>query len=40
MILSEKQEASIPDEVFDAVNDSPVANVNFSKNQLTTVPAR
>ncbi|KAI5109366.1 leucine-rich repeat-containing protein 40, partial [Silurus meridionalis] len=37
---SEKQEASIPDEVFDAVNNSPVVNVNFSKNQLTAVPPR
>ncbi|XP_048055787.1 leucine-rich repeat-containing protein 40 [Megalobrama amblycephala] len=37
---SEKQEGSIPDEVFDAVDDSPVANVNFSKNQLTEVPPR
>uniref|UniRef100_A0A8C1VVL0 Leucine rich repeat containing 40 n=1 Tax=Cyprinus carpio TaxID=7962 RepID=A0A8C1VVL0_CYPCA len=37
---SEKQEASIPDEVFDAVDDSPVANVNFSKNQLMAVPSR
>lgn len=37
---SEKQEASIPDDVFDAVADNPVANVNFSKNQLTAVPHR
>ncbi|TVK90638.1 Leucine-rich repeat-containing protein 40 [Bagarius yarrelli] len=37
---SEKQEASIPDDVFDAVNNSPVANVNFSKNQLNAVPPR
>ncbi|XP_056605909.1 leucine-rich repeat-containing protein 40 [Triplophysa dalaica] len=37
---SEKQEASIPDEVFDAVDGSPVTNVNFSKNQLTAVPHR
>lgn len=37
---SEKQAALVPDEVFDAVNHSPVANVNFSKNQLTEVPAR
>uniref|UniRef100_A0A673JR69 Leucine-rich repeat-containing protein 40 n=1 Tax=Sinocyclocheilus rhinocerous TaxID=307959 RepID=A0A673JR69_9TELE len=37
---SEKHEASIPDEVFDAVDDSPVANVNFSKNQLMAVPSR
>ncbi|XP_066522057.1 leucine-rich repeat-containing protein 40 [Hoplias malabaricus] len=37
---SGKQEASIPDDVFDAVSDSPVANVNFSKNQLTELPPR
>ncbi|XP_036377631.1 leucine-rich repeat-containing protein 40 [Megalops cyprinoides] len=37
---SEKQEASIPDEAFDAACDSPVAIVNFSKNQLTAVPPR
>uniref|UniRef100_A0AAR2IQF2 Leucine-rich repeat-containing protein 40 n=1 Tax=Pygocentrus nattereri TaxID=42514 RepID=A0AAR2IQF2_PYGNA len=37
---SEKQEASIPDDVFDAVSDSLVTNVNFSKNQLTEVPLR
>uniref|UniRef100_A0A672LYQ2 Leucine-rich repeat-containing protein 40-like n=1 Tax=Sinocyclocheilus grahami TaxID=75366 RepID=A0A672LYQ2_SINGR len=37
---SEKHEGSIPDEVFDAIDDSPVANVNFSKNQLTAVPPR
>lgn len=37
---SEKHEASIPDEVFDAVDDSPVAHVNFSKNQLMAVPPR
>ncbi|XP_030647281.1 leucine-rich repeat-containing protein 40 [Chanos chanos] len=37
---SEKQEASIPDEVFDAVNDNAVATVNFSKNQLTALPPR
>lgn len=40
IFYSEKQEASIPDDVFDAVADSPVANVNFSKNQLTEVPPR
>ncbi|XP_076871121.1 leucine-rich repeat-containing protein 40 isoform X2 [Brachyhypopomus gauderio] len=37
---SEKQEACIPDEVFDAVSDSVVASVNFSKNQLSAVPLR
>ncbi|XP_036426166.1 leucine-rich repeat-containing protein 40 isoform X1 [Colossoma macropomum] len=40
LAYSEKQEASIPDDVFDAVSDSPVTNVNFSKNQLTEVPLR
>ncbi|MBN3318822.1 LRC40 protein, partial [Atractosteus spatula] len=37
---SGKQEASIPDEVFDAVVNDPVVSVNFSKNQLTAIPAR
>ncbi|XP_006635105.2 leucine-rich repeat-containing protein 40 [Lepisosteus oculatus] len=37
---SGKQEASIPDEVFDAVVSDPVVSVNFSKNQLTAIPAR
>ncbi|KAJ8408474.1 hypothetical protein AAFF_G00258880 [Aldrovandia affinis] len=37
---SEKQEASIPDEVFDAVDSSPVTSVNFSKNLLTALPTR
>lgn len=37
---SEKQEATIPDDVFEVVTDSPVVNVNFSKNQLTEVPSR
>ncbi|XP_060775857.1 leucine-rich repeat-containing protein 40 isoform X2 [Neoarius graeffei] len=37
---SEKQEPFIPDDVFDAVSNSHVTNVNFSKNQLTAVPPR
>uniref|UniRef100_A0A8B9KAD7 Leucine-rich repeat-containing protein 40 n=1 Tax=Astyanax mexicanus TaxID=7994 RepID=A0A8B9KAD7_ASTMX len=37
---SQKQEAAIPDDVFDAVSDGAVVNVNFSKNQLTEVPPR
>lgn len=37
---SEKQESSIPDDVFDAAGGSPVSTVNFSKNQLTAVPPR
>ncbi|XP_061094128.1 leucine-rich repeat-containing protein 40 [Conger conger] len=37
---SEKQEASIPDEVFDVVDSSPVTSVNFSKNLLTALPPR
>uniref|UniRef100_A0A8B9QQH6 Leucine-rich repeat-containing protein 40 n=1 Tax=Anas platyrhynchos TaxID=8839 RepID=A0A8B9QQH6_ANAPL len=37
---SEKQAAVIPDEMFNAVRSNPVATVNFSKNQLTAIPAR
>ncbi|KAL7984993.1 hypothetical protein Chor_003563 [Crotalus horridus] len=37
---SEKQAAVIPDEVLNAVGDKPVSNVNFSKNNLTEIPAR
>ncbi|KAG5275615.1 hypothetical protein AALO_G00122370 [Alosa alosa] len=37
---SEKQEALIPDDVFDAAEGGPVSCVNFSKNQLTAVPPR
>uniref|UniRef100_A0A8C5WIY2 Leucine-rich repeat-containing protein 40 n=1 Tax=Leptobrachium leishanense TaxID=445787 RepID=A0A8C5WIY2_9ANUR len=36
----EKQAAVIPEAMFDAVGANPVALVNFSKNQLTEVPAR
>lgn len=37
---SDKQAAQIPDAVFDAVGDNPVATVNFSKNQLREIPPR
>ncbi|XP_026521794.1 leucine-rich repeat-containing protein 40 [Notechis scutatus] len=37
---SEKQAVVIPDEVLNAVGDNPVSNVNFSKNNLTEIPAR
>lgn len=37
---SEKQEASIPEEVFDALGGAPLVSVNFSKNQLAAVPSR
>uniref|UniRef100_A0A8C5REB6 Leucine-rich repeat-containing protein 40 n=1 Tax=Laticauda laticaudata TaxID=8630 RepID=A0A8C5REB6_LATLA len=37
---SEKQAVIIPDEVLNAVGDNPVSNVNFSKNNLTEIPAR
>ncbi|XP_064189441.1 leucine-rich repeat-containing protein 40 isoform X2 [Anguilla rostrata] len=37
---SEKQEASIPDEVFDMVDGSAITSVNFSKNLLTALPPR
>ncbi|KAL4634909.1 hypothetical protein GN956_G13946 [Arapaima gigas] len=37
---SGKQEASVPDDVFDAVGSDPVSSVNFSKNQLSVVPPR
>ncbi|XP_066857810.1 leucine-rich repeat-containing protein 40 isoform X1 [Anser cygnoides] len=37
---SEKQAAVIPDEMFSAVRSNPVTTVNFSKNQLTAIPAR
>ncbi|XP_023696226.2 leucine-rich repeat-containing protein 40 [Paramormyrops kingsleyae] len=37
---SEKQEASVPDEVFDAVGKDPISSVNFSRNQLCSLPAR
>uniref|UniRef100_A0A7N8WW83 Leucine-rich repeat protein SHOC-2 n=1 Tax=Mastacembelus armatus TaxID=205130 RepID=A0A7N8WW83_9TELE len=37
---SEKQADTIPDEVFDAAADQGVTTVNFSKNQLTSIPSR
>ncbi|NXL63366.1 LRC40 protein, partial [Chordeiles acutipennis] len=37
---SEKQAAAVPDEMFDAVRSHPVTTVNFSKNQLSGIPAR
>ncbi|NXK51769.1 LRC40 protein, partial [Chauna torquata] len=37
---SEKQAAVIPDEMFNAIRSNPVTTVNFSKNQLTAIPAR
>ncbi|KAI6064255.1 Leucine-rich repeat-containing protein 40 [Aix galericulata] len=37
---SEKQAAVVPDEMFNAVRSNPVTTVNFSKNQLTAIPAR
>lgn len=37
---SEKQEASIPDEVFDMVDGSAITSVNFCKNLLTALPPR
>ncbi|KAE8299657.1 Leucine-rich repeat-containing protein 40 [Larimichthys crocea] len=37
---SEKQVSNIPDEVFDAAADQGVTTVNFSKNQLTSIPSR
>ncbi|XP_009948778.1 PREDICTED: leucine-rich repeat-containing protein 40, partial [Leptosomus discolor] len=37
---SEKQAATIPGEVFDAVGSNPVTTVNFSKNQLNEIPPR
>ncbi|XP_028667998.2 leucine-rich repeat-containing protein 40 [Erpetoichthys calabaricus] len=37
---SEKQEAVISDDIFDAAGENPIATVNFSKNQLTQIPSR
>ncbi|XP_059922598.1 leucine-rich repeat-containing protein 40 [Gadus macrocephalus] len=37
---SEKQSENIPDEVFDAAAGQIVTTMNFSKNQLTTLPPR
>ncbi|KAF3835630.1 hypothetical protein F7725_028188 [Dissostichus mawsoni] len=35
---SEKQAADVPEELFDAAADTTVTSVNFSKNQLTSIP--
>ncbi|KAI4828423.1 hypothetical protein KUCAC02_022519 [Chaenocephalus aceratus] len=37
---SEKQAADVPEELFDAAADTTVTSVNFSKNQLTSIPPR
>ncbi|KAM8888928.1 leucine-rich repeat-containing protein 40 isoform 1-T1 [Synchiropus picturatus] len=37
---SQKQAVSVPDELFDAAAESNVTTVNFSKNQLTSIPSR
>ncbi|GLD67686.1 leucine-rich repeat-containing protein 40-like protein, partial [Lates japonicus] len=38
LVYSEKQADIIPDELFDAAADQGVTTVNFSKNQLTSIP--
>uniref|UniRef100_A0A3B4YW63 Leucine rich repeat containing 40 n=1 Tax=Stegastes partitus TaxID=144197 RepID=A0A3B4YW63_9TELE len=40
LAYSDKQAGSIPDELFDAAAHQGVATVNFSKNQLTSIPPR
>uniref|UniRef100_G3NBF2 Leucine rich repeat containing 40 n=1 Tax=Gasterosteus aculeatus aculeatus TaxID=481459 RepID=G3NBF2_GASAC len=40
LAYSEKQAVDIPDELFDAATDQGVTTVNFSKNQLTSIPPR
>ncbi|GAA6231930.1 leucine-rich repeat-containing protein 40-like [Lates japonicus] len=40
LVYSEKQADIIPDELFDAAADQGVTTVNFSKNQLTSIPLR
>ncbi|XP_076578731.1 leucine-rich repeat-containing protein 40 isoform X2 [Chaetodon auriga] len=40
LVYSEKQASNIPDELFDAAADQGVTTVNFSKNQLTSIPFR
>ncbi|XP_029285687.1 leucine-rich repeat-containing protein 40 [Cottoperca gobio] len=37
---SEKHATDVPDELFDAAADQSVTTVNFSKNQLTSIPPR
>lgn len=39
-VTSDKQAGSIPEELFDGAADQSIATVNFSKNQLTSVPPR
>lgn len=39
-VFSEKQADNIPDELFDAAVDQAITTVNFSKNQLTSIPTR
>ncbi|XP_039983853.1 leucine-rich repeat-containing protein 40 [Xiphias gladius] len=40
LVYSEKQAGIIPDELFDAAAGQGVTTVNFSKNQLTSIPPR
>ncbi|XP_034567566.1 leucine-rich repeat-containing protein 40 [Notolabrus celidotus] len=40
LLYSEKQASDIPDELFDGAADQGVTTVNFSKNQLTSIPSR
>ncbi|XP_054452498.1 leucine-rich repeat-containing protein 40 [Anoplopoma fimbria] len=40
LVYSEKQAGNIPDELFDAAADQSITTVNFSKNQLTSIPPR
>uniref|UniRef100_A0A3B5LIJ6 Leucine rich repeat containing 40 n=1 Tax=Xiphophorus couchianus TaxID=32473 RepID=A0A3B5LIJ6_9TELE len=39
-VFSNKQAASVPDEVFDAADHQAVTSINFSRNQLTAFPLR
>lgn len=39
-VFSEKQALTIPEELFDAAAHQGVTTVNFSKNQLTSIPSR
>ena len=39
-VFSEKQAADVPEELFDAAADTTVTSVNFSKNQLSSIPPR
>ncbi|XP_070688126.1 leucine-rich repeat-containing protein 40 [Pempheris klunzingeri] len=40
LVYSDRQASDIPDELFDAAADHSVTTVNFSKNQLTSIPPR